>query len=146
MLKAAQICKCIGCTSLTRDASGYCEVHRPAAMAAKEARRQAWRRKTDDRRGSAAERGYDWRWAKYSKWYLAQAGHQLCSLRISPRCAIVAQCVDHIDPPDDKYDPRFWAADNFQPACLACNSLKGHRYMVGTFRFGVDDDAKLTDD
>lgn len=139
MKRQARICAELGCTNLTRDPSGYCEVHRAAAMAAKEEHKKSWRRKTDERRGTAAERGYDARWSRYSKWYLKQQGHQLCALRISPRCAVVAQCVDHIDPPDSRCDPRFWDASNHQPACLACNTLKGHRFMVGKFRFDDDD-------
>ena len=139
MLRAAQICKAAGCSTITRDPSGYCEAHRAAAMAALEERKRLWRRKTDECRGSASERGYDARWSRYSKWYLKQPGHQLCALRISPRCSIVAQCVDHIDPPDSRYDPRFWDQSNHQPACLACNTLKGHRFMVGKFCFNDDD-------
>ena len=87
------------------------------------------------RRGSARERGYDSRWSAYSKWYLAQPNHQLCALRLDEGCAVVAQCVDHIDPPDDRHDPRFWNPENHQPACIHCNSVKGHRFMRGKYLF-----------
>jgi 5-methylcytosine-specific restriction protein A len=35
--------------------------------------------------------------------------------------------VDHIDPPDGPGDPRFWDTANHQPACIHCNSVKGHK-------------------
>ena len=121
-------CKHPGCPHLTREA--YCEAHRGEAEAEAEARRER-DQAADRRRGSAQDRGYTSRWARYSKWFLRQPGHQLCALHLDEGCAVVAQCVDHIDPPDGPTDPRFWDPDNHQPACIHCNSVKGHRRIVG---------------
>ena len=66
--------------------------------------------------------------------------NQFCSLRL-PGCTFIAQCVDHIDPPDGPDDPRFWDKNNHQPACIHCNSVKGHRKIVGSYKvFGNDED------
>ena len=124
--RAARFCRCPGCRQLTRDASGYCDDHR-----------YIWeeqQRRRDLRRGTACERGYDGRWARYARAYLRQPSHQLCALRLDGGCAIVAQCVDHIDSPDGPGDPRFWDPANHQPACIHCNSVKGDRMIVGRFR------------
>ncbi|MBQ8129987.1 MAG: HNH endonuclease [Clostridia bacterium] len=126
--RSKRFCRCPGCSQLTSDPSGYCEDHRHLF--------DEQTRRRDLRRGTAKARGYDSRWARYSKAFLAQPGHQLCALRIDEGCAIVAQCVDHIDPPDGPRDPRFWDPANHQPACIHCNSVKGHRLIVGPHRFG----------
>lgn len=128
--RCRELCRVPGCGNLAVDRRGYCAEHLGDALAA-EARRAA---ASEARRGSAAARGYNWRWAKYSRWYLQQPGHQLCALRLSPTCAVVAQCVDHIDPPDGPSDARFWDPANHQPACISCNSVKGHRCMIGRHR------------
>ena len=120
-----RICAYPGCGEMTRDR--FCAEHREAGAAESRARAQA----QDKRRGSSRERGYDYRWNKYSKRFLSQPEHQLCVLHLDEGCAIVAQCVDHIDPPDGPNDPRFWDPNNHQPACIHCNSVKGHRKIVG---------------
>lgn len=120
-----RICAYPGCGALTR--GRYCGAHQEAGEA--EARQRD--RQADARRGSARERGYSSRWDRYSRAYLAQPGHQLCALHLDEGCAIVAQCVDHIDPPTSPADPRFWDPANHQPACIHCNSVKGHRKIVG---------------
>ena len=126
-VRARRFCRCPGCRELTGDPSGYCGQHREMY--------DAQVRQRDARRGSAKERGYDARWARYSKAFLAQPGHQLCALQLDGGCAIVAQCVDHIDPPEGPGDPKFWDPANHQPACIHCNSVKGHRRIVGRLRF-----------
>lgn len=122
-----RFCRFAGCSSLTSHFSGYCEKHRAIWEEQNKAR--------DQRRGTARERGYDSRWARYSRAYLKQPGHQLCALRLDSGCAVVAQCVDHIVPPESKSDPLFWNPENHQPACIHCNSVKGHRTIRGKHRF-----------
>lgn len=122
-IRSKRFCRCPGCKALTGDPSGYCPEHRYLY--------EEQTRRRDVRRGTAKERGYDSRWARYSRAYLAQPNHRLCALRIDEGCAIVAQCVDHIDPPDGPRDPRFWDPANHQPACIHCNSVKGHRMIKG---------------
>ena len=119
--RPARICGQAGCSELVYDGSGRCEKHR----------RQT-RREQDERRGSAHERGYTARWQKYRAWFLRQPGNQICKLRVDGGCALVAQCVDHIDPPDGPDDPRFWDYNNHQASCIHCNSVKGRRKIVGT--------------
>lgn len=120
--RTLRICAHRGCPNLTRDK--YCPEHAADAKAAEVM--------YDRRRGSAQERGYDGRWQKYSKHYLAQPEHQLCRLHLDEGCANIAQCVDHIQPcgPDD---PLFWDPTNHQPACIHCNSVKGNKRIEGTY-------------
>ena len=118
-LKPLRLCKHPSCRELTRD--GYCLVHKRERD-----------RETDRRRGTAAERGYTYRWSKYSKWFLAQPGNELCRLRLDRRCRKIAECVDHIKPPAGPDDPLFWDPSNHQAACLVCNSIKGNREIRGS--------------
>lgn len=94
-----------------------------------------------DRRLSPTKRGYDNRWRRYAKTFLARPENRFCKLHLDSGCAIVAQCVDHIDPPDGPNDPRFWDRSNHQPACIHCNSVKNHTRRVGTFVFGLTDET-----
>lgn len=119
--KALRFCKHPGCSNLTHDP--FCSEHTGEVKAAYLER--------DRRRGSAAKRGYNWRWHKYTEWFLKQPDNQLCKLRMDDGCAIVSECVDHIDPPSGPEDPRFWDKSNHQAACIHCNSVKGHRFLRG---------------
>ncbi|KXG42866.1 HNH endonuclease [Tepidibacillus decaturensis] len=110
-------CSYPGCTNLTRER--YCEKHKKQEQ-----------KRYDEHRGTAAQRGYDWRWQRYSKYFLKQPENAFCKLQF-PGCTRLAQCVDHIDPPDGQNDPRFWDTNNHQAACIHCNSVKGHRYIKG---------------
>lgn len=127
--KIAGFCRHPGCRNRAVELR-YCEEH------AGEGRQREIAR--DKHRTPAHKRGYDKRWERYSKWFLAQPGNQLCVLRMDAGCAIVAQCVDHIDPPEGAKDPRFWDRGNHQPACIHCNSVKGHRFLRGTALDGND--------
>lgn len=111
-------CKHPGCPVLTREP--YCPEHAKVKQREREARR-----------GTANQRGYTYRWNKYSKWYLRQPENQICKLRIDQRCKLIAECVDHIVPPNGPDDPLFWDENNHQASCLVCNSIKGARVMVG---------------
>lgn len=120
--RALRFCGHAGCGNLTT--GKYCEEHKGDAVL--QARAQ------DERRGSSAERGYNWKWHKYSAAFLRRPENKICKLHLEG-CTIVAECVDHIDPPDGPSDPRFWDKHNHQAACLHCNSVKGHRKIKGTF-------------
>ena len=119
----------MGCSVLT--AGRYCEAHAPIYAEEKERKRK----ERDKRRGGSRQRGYTTKWSKFSKWFLSQPEHQFCCLHLDSGCAIVAQCVDHIKPPTGANDPLFWQRGNHQPACLHCNSVKGHRELRGSFVF-----------
>lgn len=127
-IKAMRFCRHAGCAALVGGTQRYCDEHK--------ADEQEAERRQDERRGSARARGYTARWNKYSKWFLSLPGNQFCKLHLDAGCAIVAQCVDHIDPPDGAGDPKFWDTNNHQPACIHCNSVKGRRRVVGTWGFG----------
>lgn len=87
----------------------------------------------DKLRANATTRGYDRKWAAFSKRWLAK--HRWCGMRIDGlRHAEHSLCVqrnvmrratvtDHIVPLRDggeKYNP-----DNLQSLCTACNTAKG---------------------
>lgn len=89
----------------------------------------------DQARGTAQQRGYDARWAEYSRQF--RAAHPICGERhdgtLDPthsRCLregrlTPAECVDHIRPVSRGGD--FWNPENHQSLCLADNSAKGDR-------------------
>lgn len=117
--KPKRICNHPGCNQLT--AERFCESHKKQVQ-----------EKRDKERGTAHERGYTYRWSKYSKWFLRQPSNQICKLRLDGGCALVSQCVDHINPPDGPDDPLFWDTDNHQASCIHCNSVKGDKYIKGS--------------
>lgn len=122
MQRSMKFCAAPGCTELVR-VGAYCEVHRKEQQRAE-----------NQRRGGSRARGYTTAWSKYSKAFLARPENQFCSLHLDAGCAVIAQCVDHIIPPSSPGDPLFWDAGNHQPACIHCNSVKGHRAMRGTYK------------
>ncbi len=131
MQKAAHFCGWPGCNNVTADK--YCEQHCEEGEAMDRRKKLERLRKYDGRRGSARQRGYDARWDRYSKWFLSRPGNQLCALRLDDGCAIVSQCVDHIEPPRGADDPKFWDTANHQPSCIHCNSVKGHKKLKGEY-------------
>ena len=110
-------CNHPGCRELVE--KGYCEKHRRQAT-----------RLSDQRRGSSNDRGYDWRWRKYSELFIRRPENVFCAIKL-PGCTRLAECTDHIVPPRDKDDPLFWDANNHQPACIHCNSVKGRKIPKG---------------
>jgi 5-methylcytosine-specific restriction protein A len=93
-------------------ADGYCKQHR------KQTQKQA-----DQQRGTANERGYNYRWQVASKLFLK--AHPLCAIcqRKTPPRVTAATLVDHIKP--HKGDPvLFWDQSNWQPACKPCHDEK----------------------
>lgn len=71
----------------------------------------------DRERGCAARRGYDRRWADYSRERLAR--YPGCA-----RCDSLATLTDHIDPVESRDDPRFWDPRNHQSLCDRCHEVK----------------------
>jgi 5-methylcytosine-specific restriction protein A len=76
------ICRTPCCGKLL-DAPGHCDRHKKAE-----------RKEQDERRGTAAERGYDSRWAKARIFYLRK--HPLCVYCQRAGRLTVATVVDHI--------------------------------------------------
>ncbi|WP_022681166.1 hypothetical protein [Sphingobium bisphenolivorans] len=84
------------------------------------ARSQAQARKEqDDRRGSAASRGYTSRWSKAAATF--RRGHPLCEYcsledRVEP-----STLVDHLYP-HRTYDGVFWRVEWWVASCASCHS------------------------
>ncbi|WP_428665048.1 HNH endonuclease [Reyranella sp.] len=96
--------------------------HRPPGQlprAEAERRRKAL---YDRQRPSARKRGYDARWERESKEFLAQPGNEFCACGCGRRADMVDHRVAH------KGDPRlFWDRANWQPMARQCNSAKAAR-------------------
>lgn len=116
------ICRSPGCGKLI-DAPGYCEKHQRIA-----------RKEQDERRGTAAERGYDSRWAKARLYYLRK--HPLCVNCARHSRVVMATVVDHMTPhklkeAKDSGDPvrieaasrLFWDSDNWASLCATCHNV-----------------------
>jgi 5-methylcytosine-specific restriction protein A len=111
------ICRAPSCGKVI-DAPGYCEQHKKVV-----------RKQEDERRGTAAERGYDSKWAKARAFYLRK--HPLCVYCQRDKRVVAATVVDHITPHrlkeaidsgDEQRIARartlFWdSASNWQPLC-----------------------------
>jgi len=109
-MKPPRPCRYPGCPALIGDRNGYCEKH------LKQTRRQYERE-----RGTSTERGYDARWRRYRKAYLAE--HPLCIECLKQSKVVEATVVDHIKPHHD--DPRlFWDQKNHQALCEPCHNIK----------------------
>lgn len=115
-------CSYPGCPELVQGVR-YCLVH-------EERERKRTQKIDDSRRGSSTSRGYNSRWSRASKAFLARPENQFCKLRL-PGCTDFADTTDHIDPVDGANDPKFWDRDNWQASCAHCNRLKGHRNIKG---------------
>ena len=76
----------------------------------------------DERRGSARQRGYDGRWEKARKAYLAK--HPLCVCCAAHGVVNAARVLDHVEPhKGDK--AKFWNSSMWQGLCEWCDkSLK----------------------
>lgn len=99
--RSKRLCQQPGCPNLTTDR--FCPAHAADEMLLAKQRERA----EDRRRGTAAQRGYTARWARYAKAYLARPENKFCALHLDDGCAGVAQCVDHIVPPASPEDPLF---------------------------------------
>jgi len=123
--KPMRPCRYKGCPQLTEDASGYCPEH------LKLTKELIWK-SYDEQRGTAAERGYDRRWSKYRKAYLAD--YPLCvrCFEKTPPVIREATVVDHIVPHHGDYK-LFWDPSNHQSLCDECHHIKTAR-EDGAFR------------
>ena len=83
--------------------------------------RQA-RLRADRWRGTAASRGYGWRWQQARANYLAQ--HPLCAMCELEGRTQLATLVDHIVPVQGAEDPGFWNDSNWQPLCRPHHAQK----------------------
>jgi 5-methylcytosine-specific restriction protein A len=101
-------CTWPGCPALTD--GGRCEQHR------KQERQQL-----DDRRGTAASRGYNSRWSKARAAYLAE--HPLCVVCRAQNRYTSATVVDHIRAHKGDMD-LFWDVSNWQSLCKQCHDIK----------------------
>lgn len=102
-------CKYPGCGNLTSEV--YCEEHADR------------RYEADKSRASAAKRGYDARWRRARKHYLAK--HPLCV-----ECGALATDVDHIVDHRGNYE-LFWDTNNWQSLCHSCHSIKTQKTHKG---------------
>ncbi len=115
-----------GCPALVRG-GGYCERHAKV--------RQERVREKDRERGSAASRGYGYRWAKTSQGFLRN--NPLCLACAKRGRVTAAEVTDHVVPhrlaealasedADRILAARtlFWDRSNWQPLCWVCHSRK----------------------
>lgn len=118
-----------GCAALVRG-GGYCEKHTKV--------QQEHARERDRARGSAASRGYGYRWAQTSKGFLQR--HPLCCECDRHGVVSAAEVTDHIVPHRlaealESQDAEriaaaralFWDRANWQPLCWRCHSRKTAR-------------------
>ena len=105
-------CRYPGCPALLA-APGYCDKHL-----------RSIRQQQDERRGSAASRGYDTRWRKARALYLSR--HQLCAECRRQGRTVAASVVDHIRPHKGNRTI-FWDERNWQALCKRCHDAKTAR-------------------
>jgi 5-methylcytosine-specific restriction protein A len=79
-------------------------------------------RLADRRRSTAASRGYDGRWQRFRKIYLAR--HPLCVECEKEGVIEPATDVDHIKPVTGPNDPDFYYEDNMQALCCRHHKIK----------------------
>lgn len=107
---APRPCTYPGCGALVRDGSGRCDKHRRVEQ-----------RQSDERRGSAHQRGYTSAWQRARDGYLR--AHPLCVRCEGAGLVEAATVVDHIKPHrGDKV--LFWDRNNWQSLCKACHDRK----------------------
>jgi len=106
--KAPRPCPKHGCNKLVK--SGYCAEH---------TKKRSQTRLYDKQRGSAAKRGYDRRWRKFTSYYLAH----------NPTCQLNSYCdgapavlVDHVIPLAQ--GGAHCSIANSQASCQACHNAK----------------------
>lgn len=100
-----------GCPALIEPGNTYCEKHRALSY-----------KRQDDLRGTASQRGYDSRWARYARIY--KRAHPLCRACEARGIVTPTYVVDHIEPFRGPGDPLFWDPTNHQPLCERCHSIK----------------------
>ncbi|NSW92832.1 MAG: HNH endonuclease [Firmicutes bacterium] len=108
--KPLKPCNYPGCPNLTRER--YCEVHKKQEH------------DYDERRGTAAQRGYDVKWQRARKVFLTR--HPLCVECQKQGRITSATVVDHIMPHKGNQE-LFWDETNWQPLCKWCHDRKTAR-------------------
>lgn len=110
--KPMRSCRYPGCPHLTHDKTGYCDPHLKLTQ-----------RQYDAERGTANQRGYNYRWQQRSKLYLAE--HPLCYYCQARQPPVVkaANLVDHYIPHRGDYD-LFWDETNWRSSCDDCHKIK----------------------
>lgn len=111
-LSPGRACRWPGCTEIIREGS-YCERHKAQG-------RKPYDRATDERRGSARQRGYNTEWDKFRHWFLNQPGNQICHRCLEQGRITKAELVHHIKPVRERPDLRL-VADNCVPLCGKCH-------------------------
>ncbi len=101
-------CSWPGCRELTMER--FCDKHK------KQERKQQ-----DERRGTAAQRGYDNRWRKARERFLRE--NPLCIECLKEERLTPATVVDHIVPHKGNYE-LFWDESNWQPLCKYHHDVK----------------------
>lgn len=103
------------CPNLVNGNDKYCEEHKSLENKDKTINKDK-RKQYDKERGSAASRGYNYKWQQYSKDFLKR--NPKCI-----RCDEPATVVDHIIPHKGNKE-LFWARYNHQPLCKQCHDRK----------------------
>ena len=111
-----KVCLKSGCGKLTTGT--YCEEHE----AKRKQNKKVEIKKYDNSRGTAASRGYNYKWQQYSKQY--RKDHPLCIMCEKEGKLSLAQCVDHIKAVSGPDDPLFWDVNNHQGLCTMHHSVK----------------------
>lgn len=110
MKAPGRICPAPGC-GIRIEGKQYCSKHKGHAG-----------RRYDEQRPTAPQRGYDSRWQKARKTWLAE--HPLCAECERQGRVRGATLVDHIVPHSGDYQ-LFWDSEgNWQSLCVACHQLK----------------------
>ena len=102
-------CSYPGCPNLV-EGGGSCPEH------AKQEQRQQ-----DKQRGTAAQRGYGYRWQKARESYLKR--HPLCVECVKQGRIVPATAVDHVIPHKGN-QALFWDVNNWQSLCKRCHDAK----------------------
>lgn len=135
-------CMTYMCPNLHRNRSGYCDEceKRKGINSHGSAPPCKPLGKAGERSGtSSADRGYDRRWAEFSKEYLRR--HPVCAM-----CGAPAEVTDHIIPADVWMDAQGgfdYDESNYQPLCRKCNSKKGRTADREVRRKYLEDKGKL---
>lgn len=118
------ICNHPGCGRLIDGNETYCAPHlRIKPTIDKQARAEA-----DARRGSAAARGYGYKWQQARSGYLNK--HPLCRICDAQGRLRIATVVDHVVAHNGD-QTLFWNSSNWQPLCKACHDRKTAKHDGG---------------
>jgi 5-methylcytosine-specific restriction protein A len=113
--RAPHPCNSPRCPALTT--KRFCAVHTQES-------KRAWRVSVESTRPNARERGYDSRWQKARRGYLAK--HTLCAECERRQRVTLATVVDHIVPHRGDME-LFWTRSNWQGLCEPHHRIKTAR-------------------